>query len=101
MWGHVSLFDDRSRGAIGRPAPHKPVVGRGCMSKELLSLANHPTVLLHFLTRSARYKFCDYYLTKQSQSTELLSLLDTIEHYRCVPIAELVQEMKGLYANCH
>ncbi len=61
---------------------------------ELEALAQHPTVQLHF-SDAACYAFARYYQHMQEKSTELLSLIDTIEHYRCAPIAELVREMKG------
>ena len=66
-------------------------------NRQVNLIANHPTVLLHLMTFAARYHFSYYYCVKQNNSTELLSLLDTIERYRCVPIAELVAEMKELY----
>ena len=69
------------------------------MSKEFLNLANHPIVLMHLSTYAARYHFVYYYLKKQEKSTELLSLLEVLEFYRCAPIAELVQEMKELYSS--
>jgi len=59
------------------------------------AIADHPTVQLHFLRGTSRQAFATYYVTMQEKSPELLSLLDTIEHYRCTPIAELVKEMKA------
>ncbi|HYU72930.1 MAG TPA: hypothetical protein VEL31_09640 [Ktedonobacteraceae bacterium] len=58
-------------------------------------IADHPIVELHFSTNTARWNFARYYMALQARSETLLSLLDTIEHYRCAPIAELVKEMKA------
>ncbi len=58
------------------------------------TVASHPTVQLHF-SPLACYQFARYYQHMQEKSTELLSLIDTIEHYRCTPVAELVKEMKA------
>jgi hypothetical protein len=60
---------------------------------DMIQIANHPTVRLHFLHDTERWHFARYYSTAQEKSETLLSLLDTIEHYRCAPIAELVAEM--------
>ncbi len=64
------------------------------MSTELEAIANHPTVQLHF-SPLACWQFARFYCTLQARSETLLSLLDTIEHWRCAPIAELVKEMKA------
>ena len=63
-------------------------------ASELETIAQHPTVQLHF-SDAACYAFARYYQHMQEKSTELLSLIDQIEHYRCAPIAELVKEMKA------
>jgi hypothetical protein len=62
------------------------------------TIARHPTVQLHFIRDTAVWHFARYYCAKQAQSETLLSLIDTIERYRCAPIAELVQEMAALYS---
>ncbi len=60
---------------------------------ELATIAQHPTVQLHF-SPLACWQFARFYCALQARSETLLSLLDTIEHWRCAPIAELVREMK-------
>ncbi len=62
---------------------------------EIEVIANHPTTRLHFQTIATRWHFANYYMQAQQKSETLLSLIDTIEHYRCAPIAELVKEMKA------
>ncbi len=62
---------------------------------KVAAIMNHPTVQLHFLRDTSRQAFACYYVTLQEKSETLLSLLDTIEHWRCAPVAELVKEMKA------
>jgi hypothetical protein len=64
------------------------------MSKELSAIARHPTVWLNFHHDTEAWMFAKYYTHMQSKSETLLSLLDMIDHWRCAPIREIVQEMR-------
>jgi hypothetical protein len=50
---------------------------------DLRTIAQHALVELHFQTTSQRWQFARYYVAQQAQSETLLSLIDTIEQFRC------------------
>lgn len=58
------------------------------------AIAQHPTVQLHFNALTC-WQFAKYYVAQQQKSETLLSLLDTIEHWRTTPAQELVKEMQS------
>ena len=62
---------------------------------ELGAVANHSLVKLCMGHDTERWLFAAYYQTQQSKSETLLSLRDTIEHYRTTPYPVLFEEMKG------
>jgi hypothetical protein len=58
-------------------------------------VATHPLTRLCFPTIAHQWKFAEYYTLMQNKSETLLSLLDTIEHWRTTPYPVLAEEMKG------
>ncbi len=64
------------------------------MSDELRKTANLDLVRLCFNWTTARWLFAAYYQTQQNKSETLLSLRDTIEHWRTTPYPVLAEEMR-------
>jgi hypothetical protein len=62
---------------------------------ELQAIANHPLTRLCFWHDTERYIFAEYFTVIQGKSETLLSLLDTIELWRCTPLPELAKVMTG------
>ena len=57
--------------------------------------ASQDLVRLCFSHDTERWLFARYYQVIQDKSETLLSLRDTIEHYRTTPYPVLFEEMKG------
>jgi hypothetical protein len=62
---------------------------------ELRVIATHPLTRLIFNWTYERWLFAEYFMFMQNKSETLLSLLDTIEHWRTTPYDVLFEEMKG------